>query len=137
MNVIEAVRRLLAEFPQISAVCNTVHIDFTDPEPQSYGLASVDDKLIAEDILGNQTRQHTFLLYALFSGINDFERLQNSSAQLDLNLWLMRQTDIPVTGGCITKIRAGNGMLYDVPDGSAAQGVQYQMQITAEYLLYA
>lgn len=137
MNIIETVRKILAEYPQIAAICNAVHIDFTEKEPASFGLSSVDDRLIAEDVLGNQKRQHIFLLYAEFSGINDFERMQNSTALTELNWYLHGQTDIPIDGGILRKLEAGNGMLYDVPQGNAAQGVQYQMQIRAEYILDA
>lgn len=133
MNIIETVRKILSDYPQIAAVCNAVRIDFTDNEPNSYGLSSVDDQMISEDVLGNQKRQHTFLLYATFSSINDYERLQNSSALLDLNYYLSGQTDIAIDGGVLTKMQAGNGMLYDVPPESTVTGYQYQMQITAEY----
>lgn len=133
MNIIETVRKILSDYPQIAAVCNSVRIDFTDNEPNSYGLSSVDDQMISEDVLGNQKRQHTFLLYATFSSINDYERLQNSSALLDLNYYLSGQTDIAIDGGVLTKMQAGNGMLYDVPPESTVTGYQYQMQITAEY----
>ncbi|MBP0975200.1 MAG: hypothetical protein J6P20_03970 [Oscillospiraceae bacterium] len=133
MNIIETVRKILTDYPQISAVCNAVHIDFTDNAPNSYGLSSVDDKLITEDILGNERRQHTFLLYATFSSINDYERLQNSNALLDLNYYLAAQSDIAIDGGMLRKIEAGNGMLYDVPAESLVTGYQYQMQIVAEY----
>ena len=78
INIIETVRDILENFPKISEVCNEIHIDFADPEPTSYGLTSTGDSLIKEDILGNQTRQHTFMLYSTFSGINDYERLLNS-----------------------------------------------------------
>jgi len=133
MNILEAVREILTNFPRIAEVCNAVHIDFTDAEPASFGLSSVDDRLIAEDVLGNQRRQHTFLLYAAFSGINDFERMENSTALLDLYYYLAAQPEIPITDGTLTKLSGGSGMLYDVPEGNAAQGVQYQMQILAEY----
>ena len=133
MNILEAVREILTDFPRIAEVCNSVHIDFTGIEPASFGLSSVDDRLISEDVLGNQRRQHTFLLYASFSGINDFERMENSTALLDLNYYLAEQPEIPITGGTLTKLSGGSGMLYDVPEGNAAQGVQYQMQILAEY----
>lgn len=133
MNIIETVRKILTDYPQISAVCNAVHIDFTDNAPNSYGLSSVDDKLITEDILGNERRQHTFLLYATFSSINDYERLQNSNALLELNYYLAAQSDIAIDGGMLRKIEAGNGMLYDVPAESLVTGYQYQMQIVAEY----
>ena len=133
MNIIEKVRTILTDYPQIAAVCNTVHIDFTDPEPASFGLTSADDKLISEDVLGNQKRQHTFLLYAVFSGINDLERMQNSSALLGLNYYLSDQPEQPIDGGVLTKLRAGNGQVFELPEDNAVQGVQYQMQITAEY----
>ena len=137
MNIIERVRQILTEYPEIAAVCNAVHIDFTDPEPQSYGLAPVDDALLTEDIIGNQRRQHTFLLYATFSGINDYERMKNSSALLGLNYWLHDLDELPVDGGTVTAIRAENGMIYDLPQENGVQGVRYQMQITAEYTLWA
>lgn len=133
MNIIEAVRKILSDYPEISAVCNAVHIDFTDDTPTSYGLASTDDKLISEDILGNQKRQHTFLLYAAFSSVNDYERLQNSTALLNLSYYLQEKNGEEIDGGIIEKINAENGMLYEVPEENTVGGWQYQMQITADY----
>ena len=139
MNIIEAVKDLLSQFPRIAEVCNDIHIDFAEPEPTSYGLSSIGDTLIKEDILGNQTRQHSFMLYSTFSGINDFERLQNSGALLELSIWLSGLSGIEVVHneqtGEITRIRTENGMLYAVPQENAADGVQYQIQIIAEYTL--
>ncbi len=143
MNIIEKVREILQSFPKISEVCNEVHVDFADPEPTSYGLSSTGDSLITEDILGNQTRQHTFLLYSTYSGINDYERLSNSSAQLELSHWLRTQTggevlseiDGQIRSGIITKITAENGMLYSVPQENTLDGVQYQLQIIAKYTI--
>lgn len=141
MNIIETMRKLLEDFPKIAEVCNEIHIDFADPEPTGYGLSSVGDKLISEDVLGNQTRQHSFLLYSTFSGINDFERLSNSTALTELSVWLSRQTGIEVTteqdgeiySGEITAISAGNGMLYAVPQGNRVSGMRYQLQIEVQY----
>ncbi|MBQ8298160.1 MAG: hypothetical protein IJX77_10310 [Ruminococcus sp.] len=145
MNIIEKVREILQSFPKISEVCNEVHVDFADPEPTSYGLSSTGDNLVAEDILGNQTRQHTFLLYTTYSGINDYERLNNSSALLELSHWIRTQTGGEVTSvidgqeynGIITKITAENGMLYSVPQENTLDGVQYQLQIIAQYTIEA
>ena len=138
-DIIETVRDLLERFPEISAVVGKIHIDFADPEPTSYGLTSEGDTLLAEDVLGNQTRQHSFMLYSTFSGINDFERLQNSGALLRLTHWLAQQRNIPVTHeghtGAVKSIRAENGMLYNVPQENAADGMQYQLQIIAEYTI--
>lgn len=141
MNIIEKVREILQGFPRISEVCNDVHVDFTDPEPTSYGLSSIGDTLLSEDILGNQTRRHSFLLYTTYSGINDYERLSNSSALLELSQWLHGQTGGEVVStygteirtGSITEIRAENGMLYAVPQENNVDGMQYQLQIIAVY----
>lgn len=141
MNIIDKMIEILESFPKISTVCNEIHIDFADPEPTSYGLSSTGDSLIKEDILGNQTRQHSFILYSTFSGINDFERQENSTALLELSVWLKNQigaeieTEIngEIHKGIITKISAENGMLYAVPQENTADGMQYQLQITAQY----
>ena len=141
MNIIEAVRDILQSFSKISEVCNEVHIDFADPEPTSYGLSSMGDELVKEDVLGNQTRQHTFMLYSTFSGVNDYERLSNSGALLDLSVWLKKQIgekveteiDGEIYKGNITKLSAENGMLYAVPQENTIDGMQYQMQIIAQY----
>lgn len=141
MNIIEKVREILQSFPRICEVCNEIHIDFASEKPTSYGLSSVGDSLIKEDILGNQVRQHTFMLYSTFSAVNDFERLQNSSALLELATWLEKQTGAEVETtvgdekytGLIEKLTAQNGMLYAVPQENMADGVQYQLQIVAVY----
>ena len=141
MDIIEKVRGLLQSFPRIAEVCNTIHVDFADPDPTSYGLSSTGDTKLSEDILGNQTRQHTFMLYSTFSGMNDYERLSNSQALLELSQWLEKQIDGEVIttvdgvaySGVITKLKAENGMLYSVPQENTADGVQYQLQIIAEY----
>lgn len=141
MNIIEKVRSILESFPKISEVCNEVHIDFADPEPTSYGLSSTGDSLISEDIIGNQKRQHSFLLYTTYSSINDYERLHNSSALLELGVWLHDQIDAEVETtigstvytGTITKLTADNGMLYNIPQENELDGIQYQIQIIAEY----
>lgn len=141
MNIIEKVQAILESFPKISEICNSVHIDFTEPEPTSYGLSSLGDELITEDIIGGQTRQHTFMLYTTYSSINDYERLHNSSALLELGTWLERQTDCEVTTtigddtytGELTKLKTANGMLYAIPQENEYDAYQYQLQIVAEY----
>lgn len=143
MNIIETIRDILQRFPKISEMLGTVHVDFTDTIPDSYGLSPIGDSLLFEDISGNQTRQHSFLLYAVFSAINDYERLANSGILLELSLWLQQQigcdviTEIGGTKyrGVLTKITTDNGMLYDIPEENRISGVQYQLQITAEYTI--
>lgn len=141
MNIIETVRAILESFPKISEVCNSIHIDFADPEPTSYGLSSTGDELIREDIVGGQLRQHSFMLYTNYSSINDFERLSNSSVLTELGVWLERQTGGEVEtvigdetfSGTLEKLTAANGMLYEIPQENEIDGWQYQLQIIAEY----
>lgn len=141
MNIIERVIEILQSFPKIQTVCNEIHVDFADPEPASYGLSSTGDSLVSEDVLGNQIRQHGFLLYSTFSGINDFERQENSTALLELAVWLREQIGAEVQttigdktySGEIIRISAENGMLYAVPQENNIDGMQYQLQITARY----
>lgn len=132
---------ILESFPKIQTVCNEIHVDFADPEPASYGLSSTGDSLVSEDVLGNQIRQHGFLLYSTFSGINDFERQENSTALLELAVWLREQIGAEVQttigdktySGEIIRISAENGMLYAVPQENNIDGMRYQLQITARY----
>lgn len=141
MNIIEKVRAILESFPKISEVCNSIHIDFADPEPTSYGLSSTGDQLISEDVLGNQRRQHSFLLYSTYSSINDYERLNNSTALTELCVWLKEQTGSEVETaigsdtytGTLEELTASNGMLFNIPQGNELDGVQYQLTIIAEY----
>lgn len=141
MNIVERMKTILQMFPKIATVCNEIHVDFTSSEPTSYGLASVGDSLVSEDVLGNQKRQHNFLLYATYSGINDFERQENSSALLELGLWLKQQAGAEVNtviggkiySGTIENITAANGMLYAVPQENSIDGWQYQLQIIVQY----
>ncbi|MCH5297864.1 MAG: hypothetical protein J1E85_09360 [Ruminococcus sp.] len=142
MNIIELVKSILQSFPKINEVCNDIHIDFTDRTNDSYGLSSIGDALLAEDVLGNQRRQHNFILYAVFQSANDYDRLNNSGVLLELQLWLERQAqhqefenivDNEKLTGVLTKLTCSNGMLYAIPENNLNSGVQYQMQITAEY----
>ena len=139
MNVIERMKSILQSFDKIAEVCDEVHVDFADPNPASYGLSSTGDSLIKEDILGNQTRQHTFMLFTTYSGINDYERLQNSGVLLELCQWLHNQTDAEVESaigkGYITDIRAENGMLDRVPQENNMDAFQYYLQIVVTYTL--
>ena len=141
MNIIEKVRDLVQSFPDIPQVLNTVHVDFMDTEPTNYGLSSIGDELIVEDIIGGQLRQHTFMLYTTYSSMNDYERLHNSSALLELGLWLEQQVGCEITttvnstskSGQLEKISVSNGMLYAVPQEDELDSYQYQIQIVAEY----
>lgn len=142
MNIIEVVKETLQQFPKISQVCNDIHIDFTDDIPTNYGLSPTGDTLIKEDILGNQTRQHTFILYAVFQSQSDYDRMANSGTLLELQHWLENKADnqkITVTVGDkeltgeLKKITCANGMLYAIPDDNLNSGVLYQLQITAQY----
>lgn len=144
MNIIECVREIVSSFPKISAVCNAVHIDFTDSESTSYGLSPTGDTLVKENILGDQTRRHTFILYAVYQSLNDYSRLSNSGTLLELQQWLEKKTGNKITAeidgetyeGELVKLIPANGMLYSIPDENLNENVRYQLQITAEYNIY-
>lgn len=135
MNIIEYMQNILAAFPGMPEI----HADFAGPEPTSSGLSSLGDSLVSEDILGNQTRRHSFMLYLTYSGYNDYERFSNSGVLLELCQWLPDQVggEVESSGksGIITEITCENGMLYSVPQENTLDGVQYQMQINAVYKL--
>lgn len=140
MNIIEKLTEILLNFPKISIVCNKINVDFADVIPSSYGLLSNGDNLLFEDILGNQTRKQSFLLYSTFSGINDYERMQNSSVLTELSVWLSEnageefemQVKDEIHNCYITKITAGDGKLYEVLENST-NFLRYQLQIEITY----
>lgn len=132
---------MIEEFPRIAEMTGGVRIDFADETPQSCGLSSIGDTVLSEDILGNLKKQHSFIFYAVFSSLNDYERLANSSVLLELGDRLRSMKNVPVTtkiggmeyGGKITSIRAENGMIDSIPKGNGISGFLYNMQIIAEY----
>lgn len=144
MNIIETVKDLLQQFPKINEVCNAIHVDFSGAVATDYGLSPTGDTLLFEDVLGNQTRQHTFTLYAMYQSVNDYDRLQNSGILLELQMWLEQKgKDIPLettvdfekSTGTLQKITCSNGMLYEVPQENMTDGVMYQLQINAQYTI--
>lgn len=143
MNIIETVKQAVQQFPRINDVCGDIHVDFTDGEPTSYGLSSTGDTLLTEDVIGNQVRQHTFVLYAVYQSMNDYDRISNSGALLELQYYLERyanNTDIAIDSGVslagmLQKITCANGTLYAVPNGTEQDGWIYQIQISAKYTI--
>ncbi len=140
MNIIELVKSILQEFPKI----NDLHIDYNEASPDEFGLYPTGDTLVKDDILGNQTRQHKFILYAVYQSFNDYDRLANSGTLLELQMWLERHAnnqEVSITvdnrelAGTLTKLTCANGMLYEIPDGNMNSGVMYQLQITADYII--
>ncbi len=141
MNIIERVKQIINEYPDIAAFSNDVHIDYKEAEPGNFGLSSLGDSLVKKDVIGNELRQHTFVLYAQNQSFNDFDRLSNSGFLLNLAYYLEtvkgQQLEAKVGEksytGNITKMWSANGMLYSVPTGNLADGVTYQLQIYAQY----
>lgn len=140
MNIIELIKSILTEFPKI----NELHIDFNENTPDAFGLYPTGDMLISEDVLGNQKRRHNFILYVVFQSFNDYDRLSNSGALLELHMWLERQAkgqiieteiDGDKLSGVLKKLTCSNGMLFNIPENNMNDGVQYQIQIAAEYTI--
>lgn len=144
MNIIELVRQTLAEFPKIAELNSGVDIDFTESSPGNCGLYPTGDQLLKEDIIGNQNRQHNFILYARFQSFEDYDRLANSSFLLELVYWLEKaaksqQIEVTINDktvtGTLTKITSANGMLYGYDTENLSGPVTYQLQIYAQYKL--
>ncbi|MFV0344211.1 MAG: hypothetical protein ACK5JH_15215 [Anaerocolumna sp.] len=144
MNIIELVKEVLATFPKIAELNGGLNIDFTEDEVGNCGLYPTGDQLIKEDIVGNQDRQHNFVLYAKFQSFVDYDRLANSTFLLDLAYWLEKaaknqtiedEIDNMTVIGKLTKLRSANGMLYGYENETLSGPVTYHLQIYAEYRL--
>ncbi len=146
MNIIELIRQILTDYPNMEEFTNKIHIDFTDNEQKSdFGLSSTGDTKVKEDILGNQTRKHSFMLHAINQAFNDYERLSNSTFLLELSHWMeLLDTDKyeveEVIDGCVYEgkllsLECANAMAFQIPTGDIKDGVMYQVQIYAQYSL--
>ncbi|RHR72630.1 hypothetical protein DWW50_12920 [Eubacterium sp. AF15-50] len=145
MNIIELVKELLTNYPKMKEFTNKIHIDFTRNEPSDFGLSSTGDTKIKEDILGNQTRKHNFVLYAINQAFNDYDRLANSTFLLELSYWLelICENEYEIEAvidnkkrkGFLKSIECANAMLFQIPTGDINDGCMYQIQIYATYTL--
>jgi hypothetical protein len=146
MTIIDFMREKLTEYPKISEFLadDDIHIDFTDPDPVNYGLSSTGDTLLKEDLLGNQTRQHNFVMYAVGQSFTDYNRLANSNFLLELSYWLEHlpeQDGITVTiedqelPARFLKATTANAMSMGLMGTAINQGVMYQIQIYARYFV--
>lgn len=141
MNIIETVKTIINDYPKIAEFSHQIHVDYTDTTPTNYGISSTGDTLIREDVLGNQYRQHNFVLYAFEQAFEDFDRLANSTFLLELGYWLETQKGNEITvsignaekSGLLESMTCANAMLYEIPDGIMTNGVKYQIQIYAQY----
>ncbi len=142
MNIIELVKTILNQYPDICDICNDIHVDFLDSSATDYGLYPTGDALLSKDILGNQLRQHNFILSAVYPSASDYDRLNNSGVLLNLHYWLEQQVSgqeitVEIDGetrtGTLKKLACSNGMLYAIPQENMIIGVQYQLQIAAQY----
>lgn len=146
MNIIEVVQHTLSEFPKIAELNNGLDIDFTEQDAGNCGLYPTGDQLLKEDIIGNQDRQHNFILNAKFQSFTDYDRLANSSFLLDLAYWLEKaaknqQIEVTINDktvtGTLSKLSSANGMLYGFDSENLSAPVTYQLQIYAKYRLEA
>lgn len=146
MTIIDFMRKKLTEYPKISEFLagDDIHIDFTEPDPVNYGLSSTGDSLIREDVLGNQTRRHNFVMYAVGQSFTDYNRLANSNFLLELAYWLEHlpeQDGITVDIGGeellarFQKATTANAMSMGLMGDTIDKGVMYQIQIYAQYFV--
>ena len=138
MNIVELIKEAISDFPDIKKV----HVDFLENVVDTFGVSSMGDQNIRYDILGNETRRHQMMFYAMFSSVNDFERISNSGILLQLQYYLEHYPDeqkitasdgIREFEGYLKNIRCSNGQVFTIPDGTMMGAVQYNLQISAEY----
>lgn len=145
MTIIDFMRQKLTEYPKISEfLTEDIHIDFTDPDPVSYGLSSTGDTLVKEDILGKQTRQHNFSMYAVGQSFTDYNRLANSNFLLELGYYLehlpeqegltVDMGDQELTGKFL-KATTSNAMSFGLMGDTIDKGIMYQIQIQVQYFV--
>lgn len=146
MSIIDFMRQKLTEYPKISEFLSgdDIHIDFTEPDPVNYGLSSNGDSLLKEDVLGNQTRRHRFVMYAVGRSFTDYNRLANSNFLLELGYYLEH---LPEEGGITVhigereqtgkflKATTANAMSMGLMGETIGEGVIYQIQIYADYFV--
>jgi hypothetical protein len=145
-NIIELTQKIVKDFPKISDFWanderEPVHIDWTEPLSDTYGLSPIGDVKVSEDILGNEKRIHKFHLYAMYQSQSDYDRLANSGLLLELQNYLEHTTDINFEfedkkRGCLDHIEVSNGMLYDVPSENMVAPVIYQVQLQVYYKIF-
>lgn len=143
MNIIELVKKILTDYPKIEEFTNKIHVDFTKNDDVNFGLSSTGDTKVKEDILENQTRRHSFVLYAINQAFNDYDRLSNSTFLLELSYWLESldensyDLDVVVDNvkrkGKLKSVECANAMLFQIPTGDINDGCMYQLQIYATY----
>lgn len=146
MTIIDFMRQKLNEYPKIAEflVDGDIHIDFTDSAPTNYGLSSNGDTLLKEDVLGNQTRQHNFAMYAVAQSFTDYCRLANSNFLLELAYWLESlpeegELEVEMGERVVTwkflKATTANAMAMQPMGETVNDGVLYQMQIYVKYIV--
>lgn len=146
MTIIDYMRKKLTEYPKISEFLagEDIHVDFTAPDPVNYGLSSTGDSLVKQDVLGNQIRQHNFVMQAVGQSFTDYNRLANSNFLLDLAYWLEwlpEEEGLTIVAGeqewkgMFLKATTANAMGMGMMGETIEQGVMYQIQIYAQYIV--
>lgn len=139
MNICEAVKNLLESCPFLKNY-SAIGVDSFDNKPGGSGIMSLGDELLSENIVGDQTRRHSFVFYACAAAYTDEQRAFNTGMLYNTELWLKDKKGQPVQSddgnqGKITKISTANAMAYEVQDETCTNGITYQIQIYAEYTL--
>lgn len=143
MTIIDFMRQKLTEYPKISEflVGGDIHVDFTEPG-FGYGLSSNGDSLIREDLLGNQIRQHNFVMYAVAPSFTDYCRIANSNFLLEMGYWLEHLPEkdgihVEIDGqdlrGRFLKAIPSNAMAMQPMGETVNDGILYQIQIQVTY----
>lgn len=146
MNIVELIRSITTEYLKSSNLTDEIHIDYTvdDGNTENVGIFTVGDTKIGEDILGNETRRNSIVMYLVRQASEDCERLENASFLINMadafdNIREdFYDVDIGegenIKHGKLKSIACSNSMLYGRTTGTGDP--VYQIQLLATYKLY-
>lgn len=138
MSILQSVQEFLQGCPLLSQLTNgEIHVEFTEDETSSLGLAAVGDSKIKEYLGGTQIREAEFVLYAKRFTTEDAVRLENSGFCEDFCAWVDAKSyagELPSLSKNLSpqSITAGNGFLFALSEN--AQTGTYQIQIKLTYM---
>lgn len=141
-NIIETVKKILTD-AQIMDEFNGCHVDYTENNVTDAGLMSLGSSLTKKSVIGDEYYRHTFTLFAEKHAFDDYQRLMGSSWLLKLTYYLNHIRNIDITAevdgvtkdGTLLTMSCMNGMVYAIPSGDINDGITYQLQIYADYVI--
>jgi hypothetical protein len=133
-SIISGVRAYIAACPLLSEIApNKRHVDWTDEDPDNYGIFPDNDDLLRRYISGSELRQYSFAVNSRRMSETDAKRLNNSEFLERFRWWIKQSGLLPILPDGFTPIQieaVKTTFLYF--DEKRKTGV-YQIQVNLEY----